>query len=365
MSIGRIESGFNHGDASGLTTSYADARGAMQFIPSTRQMILDKYGVDAYASPEEAVHAASLLLKDAGYANSPSDAVYSYNHSTDYVNDVLSGASAYGKLDKLAPRAVQGLSTAAPQPKRVSKKLSPYFKKVDGNEHLRFVEPFMSRLVRLAKLSGEPIMVNSGFRTRAEQEASYADYLAGGTLAAKPGTSNHEYGRAADLELTEKQTALLSKVGLSNTVVGGEPWHVEIDPSLTSARDKAGYGTTSPSLGGTTSAGVGGAVSSTATGIPAIGGAPSATPTTRAGATPPLKMDLLNAIKGGGGAGLALGDYSGSGSDSALAQDVDLPAPGSAISGATPTAGAPTLEQLQAIASQIATERKKLLRPGK
>lgn len=45
---------------------------------------------------------------------------------------------------------------------------------------------------------GYDLKVNSGGRTRAEQQAAYDRYLRGGNLAAKPGHSVHESGRAVD-----------------------------------------------------------------------------------------------------------------------------------------------------------------------
>lgn len=45
--------------------------------------------------------------------------------------------------------------------------------------------------------------VTYGFRTRAEQAALYAAHLAGGPLAAPPGSSAHEVGRAVDVTLVE------------------------------------------------------------------------------------------------------------------------------------------------------------------
>lgn len=46
---------------------------------------------------------------------------------------------------------------------------------------------------------GRDLIVNSGGRTYAEQAAAYARYKAGrGNLAARPGTSVHEFGRAVD-----------------------------------------------------------------------------------------------------------------------------------------------------------------------
>ena len=48
-------------------------------------------------------------------------------------------------------------------------------------------------------------IVNSGYRSYAEQAELYDQYLHhGGTLAAKPGTSNHEGGRALDVSVRTK-----------------------------------------------------------------------------------------------------------------------------------------------------------------
>jgi hypothetical protein len=63
----------------------------------------------------------------------------------------------------------------------------------------------------------------------------YAKYLAGtGNLAAKPGTSNHEHGDAADVNVNGTSLAsyknakeLAAQLGL-HFPVGGEPWHVEV-----------------------------------------------------------------------------------------------------------------------------------------
>ena len=44
--------------------SEAGAKTPFQIIPSTRKAVLDKYGVDAYLSPDNAAEAAGLLLKE-------------------------------------------------------------------------------------------------------------------------------------------------------------------------------------------------------------------------------------------------------------------------------------------------------------
>lgn len=93
----------------------------------------------------------------------------------------------------------------------------------------------MDALAFTAGELGKTINVVSGKRSRAEQEQLYQDYLAGkGNLAAKPGTSRHETGNAADayidgtaLQSYAGAAAAAAKYGLGFPV-GGEPWHVEL-----------------------------------------------------------------------------------------------------------------------------------------
>jgi hypothetical protein len=87
------------------------------------------------------------------------------------------------------------------------------------------------------KRSRYSIYVNSGFRTRLEQEAAYDRYLRNGfPIAAKPGTSNHEKSpaQAADVNLILPEgrraaisRARLEKYGLKAPVTG-ESWHTEL-----------------------------------------------------------------------------------------------------------------------------------------
>ena len=77
--------------------------------------------------------------------------------------------------------------------------------------------------------------VNSGYRSYAEQAVLYDRYLhGGGVLAAKPGTSNHNYGKAADVSAegmpvgaTGRIRERLHHYGLC-LPVRGEKWHVEV-----------------------------------------------------------------------------------------------------------------------------------------
>ena len=93
----------------------------------------------------------------------------------------------------------------------------------------------LRRLDALAVATGREIEVISGWRTRHEQEDLYDSFLSGaGNLAAVPGTSNHETGRAADVYVDGVALASVEGVGEQAAAlglhfpVGGEPWHAEM-----------------------------------------------------------------------------------------------------------------------------------------
>ncbi len=86
------ESNFVHRRGGRLTTSSAGARGAAQFIPGTRAAFIQRYGVDAWKSPEEAVHAASIYLRKSGLAAyNPGMKSYSKYILGQHVGDVGAG----------------------------------------------------------------------------------------------------------------------------------------------------------------------------------------------------------------------------------------------------------------------------------
>lgn len=96
------ETNFTHKRGGRLTTSSAGARGAAQFMPETRAAFIKRYGVDAWASPEEAVHAASIYLRKSGLAAyNPGMKSYSSYILGQHVGDVGSGPVA-------APGALPG-----------------------------------------------------------------------------------------------------------------------------------------------------------------------------------------------------------------------------------------------------------------
>jgi D-alanyl-D-alanine carboxypeptidase len=89
-------------------------------------------------------------------------------------------------------------------------------------------------LEQVAAKLGTKLNVLSGNRTRAEQEELYQRFLNGtGNLAAPPGTSRHESGRAADVYVNgvaladvpgARKAAATAGLGFP---VPGEAWHVE------------------------------------------------------------------------------------------------------------------------------------------
>jgi murein DD-endopeptidase MepM/ murein hydrolase activator NlpD len=93
--INKIESNFGRN----MGPSSAGAIGWMQFMPSTWL----RWGTDANGdgiadpwNPVDAIYSAARYLAASGAASDIRQAVFSYNHATWYVNDVLSLAQLYG-----------------------------------------------------------------------------------------------------------------------------------------------------------------------------------------------------------------------------------------------------------------------------
>lgn len=81
-----------------------------------------------------------------------------------------------------------------------------------------------------AKKAGVNLTLSSGFRTNDEQTYFYNCYKTkkcnNGNLAAKPGYSNHQNGRALDLSTSSWLAKNAGKYGFKRTVAN-EPWHYE------------------------------------------------------------------------------------------------------------------------------------------
>lgn len=102
-------------------------------------------------------------------------------------------------------------------------------------EYRRAYRSLIIRAAKAARDCGEVWYARSSFRSYAEQKALYDAYVRGeGNLAARPGSSMHEHGRALDLggpqnqnigDSTKRRRALEAH-GLILPIYR-EPWHVE------------------------------------------------------------------------------------------------------------------------------------------
>jgi LAS superfamily LD-carboxypeptidase LdcB len=87
-------------------------------------------------------------------------------------------------------------------------------------------------MAKAAERKGVDLRIRSGFRTYAKQAKLYKQYRKGeGNLAAPPGYSNHESGRALDLYVTDHRAfdwlqSHAATYGFHRTVPG-EAWHWE------------------------------------------------------------------------------------------------------------------------------------------
>ncbi|SPT37649.1 D-alanyl-D-alanine carboxypeptidase [Achromobacter denitrificans] len=101
------------------------------------------------------------------------------------------------------------------------------------------ISPYLA-MVDKAASSGVTITINSGFRSYPEQKMlwdGFNKHLPGFNLAAKPGRSNHQSGKAIDIavagadgnEVYEWLKANAAGFGFVRTVMS-EQWHWEYDP---------------------------------------------------------------------------------------------------------------------------------------
>ena len=117
------------------------------------------------------------------------------------------------------------------------KKLGPMnLMEIDGkNVAIKTGHAYLKLEAQMAA-KGVSLSVNSGFRTMAEQQHLYGCYVHkncnDGHLAARPGFSNHQHGRAVDIQISDnrKFVAAIKSLGLSGVwknTVRGESWHWE------------------------------------------------------------------------------------------------------------------------------------------
>lgn len=90
---------------------------------------------------------------------------------------------------------------------------------------------FLSALAELAAFEHAPVSINSGYRSTQKQAQLYANRASNPNPVAKPGTSLHEKGLAADgtiggVPIGTLPDALLARFGLAR--VPGDPVHVQV-----------------------------------------------------------------------------------------------------------------------------------------
>lgn len=90
------------------------------------------------------------------------------------------------------------------------------------------LNPVLARqMVKLAKATGEPILITSGYRSVEDQ----ANISAGVNPKAPPGLSSHQFGMAADAEMSAEQAAMAPRFGLVHGEAGAgvpDPPHTEL-----------------------------------------------------------------------------------------------------------------------------------------
>ncbi len=94
------------------------------------------------------------------------------------------------------------------------------------------------RVEGVLREGGGELYLSEGFRTYAEQVVFWNKYLRGGSLAARPGTSEHEKGRACDIAIKtnrgwDLRNNLCARWGLLRDVPG-EAWHHVLSPRRSS-----------------------------------------------------------------------------------------------------------------------------------
>ncbi len=110
------------------------------------------------------------------------------------------------------------------------------------------------KMQKAANAAGVSLAVNSGFRTMAEQQHLYHCYQTGscnnGNLAARPGYSNHQNGRALDLSTSSWLASNAARFGFKRTVPS-EAWHYEFFGADPGGPCSAGGAPSTPEPSGT------------------------------------------------------------------------------------------------------------------
>jgi hypothetical protein len=164
-------------------------------------------------------------------------------------------------LGEGAPAMGNGVPSGIPDSAGGEQFIQPTTNSAGELANINDLDPtFLTRLKGLAiafhAKTGKRLQVDQGFRTFAQQDALFKRLGAG--LAARPGTSLHEKGIAADIGTEQgnelESLGLLKQHGFTRPV-RGEPWHIEA--AGLQGVERFGFNTPSEARAGLINAGVG------------------------------------------------------------------------------------------------------------
>lgn len=198
--IHKVETGFGTGKA----TSSAGAQGPMQFMPAT----FESYGVDGDGDGqahindvEDAIFSAANLLcaNGAGDPARLATAIWNYNHSQAYVNEVLTLAANYGVISLPDGVAHAANGDLLRNPRVV---LTPNAR---ADLESGVVDPRLVSL--LAWLAERHTISITVFKT------GHSKYTRSGSI------SNHFYGRGVDIFIIDGSPVSASNFGAQQVVL--------------------------------------------------------------------------------------------------------------------------------------------------
>lgn len=180
--VGKVECDHGRGDC--YRPNRAGARGPMQFLPATWVAYKSASGDPPYDiyDPRDAVFAAAAKLAADGIKRDPRAAIYSYNHSGSYIDEVIAWAVRYGWSATDAGVLAQAVLTHPNIELRPEARADIENRRVDGR--------VLAALLLLA----------------AEHELSDVGPFVSGHSLYVEGTdriSNHTYGRAVDIPIVD------------------------------------------------------------------------------------------------------------------------------------------------------------------
>ncbi|WP_308283007.1 transglycosylase SLT domain-containing protein [Pseudonocardia nigra] len=132
--IGKVESDHGRSTLPGVRTGENPfhAAGPMQIIPTTWDAILARHQIPpggatppSRYNPHDAIHAAAFNLCDNGAATDLRGAIFAYNHSTSYVDQVLARAATYRGVAATRADGWTAETATQPDPTVAGGKLTP------------------------------------------------------------------------------------------------------------------------------------------------------------------------------------------------------------------------------------------------